>query len=315
MPTLHRLDAHCHMIPPFWADALAAKTGKPSWGTPDWSRESALSVMDRLGVQMSMISLAAPSVTSWEGTERVEMAARVNDFGVELRERNPDLFGYFATLPMPDVDASLKGVEQAFDTYNANGVIVLSSYAGKYLGDAQFAPLWDELDKRKAVVFIHPGDPEIKPLPGIPQPVVDFPMDSTRNAVSMVVAGIMTRCPSVEVILSHAGGFLPYAATRFALLLHDYTVKEKSQEELLQEFKKFYLDTALTAPDGMPSLMNFAAPGHVIFGSDNPYISSDDQAMFTDKMDQSPALHEDQLRSINTGELLFPGLFKKLSHR
>ena len=315
MPKLNRIDVHTHMIPPFWADALAAKTGKPSWGTPDWSRESALAVMDRLGVQMAMISLATPSVTPWDGAERVEMAQRVNDFGAGLRSQNPDRFGMFATLPMPDVDATLKAIGRAFDHYQANGVILLSSYKGVYLGDPTFAPVWDELNRHKAVVFIHPGDPELKPLPGMPQPVVDFPMDSTRNAVSMVGAGVLSRCKDVKVILSHAGGFLPYAATRFALLMHEYATKDKSQDELMRDFKRFYLDTALSAPDGMPSLMAFAEPGHVVFGSDNPYISPGDQAMFSKKMDEFPGLKSKQLDSIHHADLLFPGLFDKLSDK
>ncbi len=315
MTRLHRIDVHCHMIPPFWAEALAAKIGKPSWGTPDWSRESALAVMDRLGVQMSMLSLSAPSVTPWDGAERIEMVQRINDFGAGLRSQNPGRFGMFATLPMPDVDATLLAIAHAYDHYHANGVVLLSSYAGQYLGEPRFAPVWDELNRRKAVVFIHPGSPELKPMPGIPQPVVDFPMDSTRNAVSMVHAGILHRSKDLKVILSHSGGFLPFAATRFSLLLHKYALKDRSQADLYADFKKFYLDTALSASDPMPSLLQFAEPGHIAFGSDNPYISPDEQAMFTRGMEEFPGLKTRQLESINQAGLLFPGLFEKLAQK
>ncbi len=308
--TNNRIDVHTHMIPPFWADALAAKLGKPMWGTPEWSLESAISVMDRLGTQWAMNSLAAPSVAGWEGEERIDMARKVNDFGVGLRKQRPDRLGYFATLPMPDVQATLVEIGRAFDELGADGVLLLSNYNGTYLGDDSFAPVWDELERREAVVFIHPGNPELKPLPGLPQPILDFPMDTTRSALHLVTSGVLQRCPSVKVILSHAGGFLPYAATRFAVLLHAYALKDKSEEELAAQFRKFYFDTALSAPDGMPSLMAFADPQRIVFGADNPYISLDVQATFTSELDKYKGFTSGQLEAINRGnaEILFPRL-------
>ncbi len=308
--TSRRIDVHTHMIPPFWAEALAAKIGKPMWGTPDWSLDAALGVMDRLETQWAMISLAAPSVIGWEGDERIEMARKVNDYGVGLLKQRPDRLGYFATVPLPDVKGALVEIGRAFDDLGADGVLLLSNYKGTYLGDDQFKPVWDELERRKAVVFIHPGNPELKPLPGVPQPVLDFPMDTTRTALNMVTSGVTERCPSVKVILSHAGGFLPYAATRFAVLLHAYALKDRSEEELVTQFRKFYFDTALSAPDGMPSLMAFADPAHIVFGADNPYISSNIQAKFSQALDKYPGFAPGQLDAINHGnaETLFPRL-------
>ncbi len=305
-----RIDTHFHMIPPFWAEALEAKVGKPMWGTPDWSPEAAEVIQDRLGVDVAMISLATPSVTAWEGRERIDLARRVNDYGAGLRDRSGGRLGYFATLPMPDPAATVEAIGQAYDDYDADGVIVLSSYHGQYLGDEAFVPVWDELERRRAVVFMHPGIPEMKPLPGVPQPTVDFPMDTTRSALSLVVAGVPARCPSVKVILSHAGGFLPYAARRFTLLLHDYTMRETGQDEIMKLLKYFYFDTALSAPDALPSLLAFAEPGHVVFGSDNPYISHDAQALFTHELDAFGGYPAGMLDAINrrNAEILFPRL-------
>ena len=234
----------------------------------------------------------------------------MNDFGADLREKAGGRLGYFATLPMPDPQATVEAIGQAYDHYHADGVIILSSYHGQYMGDEAFAPVWDELERRQAVVFMHPGVPELKPLPGVPQPTVDFPMDTTRSALSMVVAGIPKRCPSVKVILSHAGGFLPYAARRFALLLHDYTMKDVEQDEIMKALKYFYLDTALSAPDALPSLLAFADPSHIVFGSDNPYISSDAQALFTHELDAFDGYPPGRLEAINrkNAEALFPRL-------
>ncbi len=305
-----RIDTHTHMIPPFWAEALAAKIGKPLWGTPEWSLDSAISVMDRLGTRVGIISLAAPSVVGWDGAERVEMARKVNDYGKDLVRQRPDRLGYFATVPLPDVSAAVAEIGRTFDVQGADGVLLLSSYNGVYLGDEAFKPVWDELERREAVVFIHPGNPELKPLPGVPQPVMDFPMDTTRTALSLVTGNVVERCPSVKVILSNAGGFLPYAATRFAVLLHAYALKDRSEEAIMEQLRRFYFDTALTAPDGMPSLMAFADPAHVVFGADNPYISSDVQALFSHKLDEAATLTPGQLAAINyeNCEALFPRL-------
>ena len=307
---IDRIDVHTHMIPPFWAEALAARSGQPMWGTPDWSLETTLAVMDRLGTRTAMISLAAPSVAGWDGAERLELARKVNDYGAGLREQRPDRLGYFATVPLPDIGGALAELGRAFDELGADGVLVLSNYAGVYLGDDRYRPFWDELERRAAVVFIHPGNPELEPLPGVPQPVLDFPMDTTRTALSMITGGVMERCPSVKIILSHAGGFLPYAATRFSVLLNLYAMVQTPQDMLLEQFRRFYFDTALSAPDGLPSLMAFAAPGHVVFGADNPYISSDVQARFTHELDRYAGFGPGQLDAINhrNAEALFPRL-------
>ncbi len=305
-----RIDTHFHMIPPFWADALEARVGKPMWGTPDWSPESAINVMDRLGTDVAMISLATPSVMPWDSQDRVDMADRVNEFGADLCVKSGGRLGYFATLPMPDPKATVAAIGRAYDHYKADGFVILSSYHGQYLGHEAFAPVWDELERHKAVVFMHPGIPEMKPLPGVPQPTVDFPMDTTRSALSLVVAGVPARCPSVKIILSHAGGFLPYAARRFALLLHDYTMKDTKQDDIMKAMKTFYFDTALSSPDALPSILAFAEPGHIIFGSDNPYISHDAQALFTDALDGFQGFTKEVLETINrkNAEALFPRL-------
>lgn len=307
---INRLDTHFHMIPPFWGKALEEKVGKPPWGTPDWSLDSALALLDRLGTEVGIISLAAPSVSAWEGEEQLTMTRKVNDFGMELLAKAPGRLGYFATLPLPNVAATLQEIDRAYDDYHADGVIVLSSYHGLYLGDPTLAPVWDALEKRQAVVFLHPGSPELKSLPGVPPPTVDFPMDTTRAAISLLTSGVLERCPSVRIILSHAGGFLPYAALRFGMLLPNYTLKDKSAEDVVRLLRQFYFDTALSTPSALPSLMGFADPTHIVFGSDNPYITPDQQARFTSELDQYPGFEPGQLDAINcgNGERLFPRL-------
>jgi hypothetical protein len=147
----------------------------------------------RQNIARRILSLTAPSVVRWEKRERREMARRVNEYTAELVERRPDRFGNFATLPVPDIDGALRELEHALDTLRADGVILLTNYAGKYLGDAAFEPLWAELDRHRAVVFVHPGQPPLPTAAGVAGPLVDYPFDTTRTAVQLVLNGIVDR--------------------------------------------------------------------------------------------------------------------------
>ncbi len=124
-------------------------------------------------------------------------------------------------------------------------------------------------------------------------------MDTTRAALEMVVTGMTKQYPSVKIILSHAGGFLPYAIKRFSVLLHDYTMKNMSEDDIAKELKTFYFDVALSAPDALPSLLSVVDQSHIVFGSDNPYISHDKQAEFTRALDEYPGLPDGLLYKIN----------------
>jgi 6-methylsalicylate decarboxylase len=206
----NRIDVHQHVVPPFWAKALPTHGGDPSGMViPQWSPESAIAFMDSLEIATGILSLTAPSVVGWKTIERREMARRVNEYTADLVARRPDRFGNFATPPLPDVDGALLEIEYALDTLRADGVILLSNYAGKYLGDAAFEPVWAELDRRQAVVFVHPGQPPLLIAAGVAGPLVDYPFDTTRTAVQLVLNGIVDRYPGARIILAHAGGFLP----------------------------------------------------------------------------------------------------------
>ena len=163
MTPAHRIDVHQHVVPPFWAHALPTHGGDPS-GTviPQWSPDSAIDFMDSQQVATGILSLTAPSVIGWDKSERRRMARRVNEYTADLVTKRPDRFGNFATLPLPDAEGALWELEHALDTLRADGVILFANYAGKYLGEAAFEPIWSELHRRHAVVFVHPGQP---PLP------------------------------------------------------------------------------------------------------------------------------------------------------
>jgi 6-methylsalicylate decarboxylase len=302
MPSPDRIDVHHHLVPPFWAEALSRHGGDPSgWHSPAWSVDSSLAFMDAQQIATAVLSLTAPGVTGWEAAGRREMARRVNEFGAELVARWPGRFGSFATLPLPDLEAALRELEYAFDLLRADGVVLLSNYAGHYLGDPAFGPLWSELDRRAAVVFIHPAKPQIPIIEDIPGPIVDYPFDTTRTAVQLVLSGVIARSPRVKIILSHAGGFVPYAAHRFAELAPAVRSDVPPAPALIESFRSFYFDTALSSgPASLLALHSFARPGHVLYGSDFPYAPTSVGASFTAKLDASDLPSEVRV-AINNG--------------
>lgn len=315
----HRIDVHQHVVPPFWTEALPTHGGDPSGvrsGDPEhsvipqWSPESAISMMDSQEIETAILSLTAPSIVAWSKDDRREMARRVNEYTADLVAKRPDRFGNFATLPLPDVDGALFELDYALDTLKVDGVILLGNYAERYLGDVLFEPVWAELNRQKAVVFLHPGLP-LPPADGVAGPLVDYPFDTTRAAVQLVLNGIMDRYAGVRVILAHAGGFVPYAAHRFAELAHVFRPDAAEPEEILASFRRFYFDTALSSsPTALPSLTSFADIEHILFGTDFPFAPLEVGAAFTHRLDTYAALDTQRRQAINRGNAtrLFPRL-------
>jgi predicted TIM-barrel fold metal-dependent hydrolase len=317
MSTPHRIDVHQHVVAPFWAKAIPNHGGDPSGlrsgdrsntVLPRWSPESAIDLMDSQEIATGILSLTAPGIVGWDQSERREIARRVNEYTANLVAKRPDRFGNFATVPLPDVDGALSELEYACDSLRADGVILLGNYAQKYLGDATFEPLWAELDRRRVVVFLHPTLP-LPPAAGLAGPLVDYPFDTTRTAVQLVLNGIVDRYPGARIILAHAGGFVPYASHRFAELAHVFRPDSAKQADILASFRRYYFDTALSSsPAALPSLKAFAENGHILFGTDFPFAPADVASYFTTKLDDYEGLTPEEHRAISHGNAwtLFP---------
>lgn len=300
-----RIDTHHHVVPPEYAQWLHAK-GELAGGLPipDWSPHAALELMDRHRVDTAVLSVSTPGTHLGDGTDAAAMARVVNDYAAAMVRDHPGRFGFFATLPLPDVDASMAELARAFDELHADGVVLLANNRGVYLGDAMFDPVFEELQRRKAVAFIHPSTlPGLAPIDGIPTFVADFLLDTTRAAVNLCRTGTVERCPDVRMILSHAGGFVPYAAMR----LSQAASPTGNPVDGLDLLGRFYFDTALSgSPFALPSLLAFARPGHVLFGTDWPYAPDSAVAAFTG-LYETYALDGDQRASIDrcAAEALF----------
>lgn len=300
--TVGRIDTHHHIVPPVWADALRAHSYFGGQPTPAWNPQMALDVMDDLGIQTAIASIGRPGVALGDTHDNARLARAVNEYSAELARSHPGRFGFFASLPLPDVDASLLEIQHAMDDLGADGVILLTNVNGTYVGAPDWEPVMAELDRRKAVVFIHPTAPYGLPLvPGVPPFVTDFLLDTTRAALNLVRNGVVHRYSSLKIILSHAGGFVPYAAERVASLTDGAGNLELDRAGFLEALRGFWFDTALSAGHAtLPSLLTFARPDRILFGSDWPYARGDNHEYFTAQLDSYP-MDEATRSGINHG--------------
>jgi 6-methylsalicylate decarboxylase len=311
MSTIDRIDVHQHIVPPMWAQALADRNmTSGGWETPAWSGSDAIAMMDRQGIATGILSVTSPGTVLGGGKEGAGLARAVNEYAAELQRMHPDRIGSFASLPLPDVDAAIAEAIYSLDVLHADGVVVMSNVGGKYLGDPDYEPLWAELDRRGATVFVHPAQPPMTLLDGTPAPMADYVFDTTRTALNMVLNGVMGRYTNMKVILSHGGGFLPFAAYRFSGL-RTMLDMSASPESAIVDLKRFYFDTALAAsPSALPSLLAFAEPGHLLYGSDWPFANETAGTYFNGFLEEYEGFTDGQAFAIERGsaEVLFPRL-------
>lgn len=278
-----RIDTHQHIVPPEYA-AWLQKHGVLAGGLPipAWSTEGALDLMDSAGIATGILSVSTPGVHLGDNAEARAMARSVNEFAASVVRTHPGRFGFFATVTLPDVDGAIAEAAHALDALGADGVVLLANVRGIYLGDPSFDPLMEELDRRKAVVFVHPSELPAPPVPGIPPFVADFLLDTTRAGIHMCRQGWMARYPNVRIILSHGGGFIPYAAERMARMCS----ADGNAANGIELLRRFYFDTALSSsPYALPSLLAFADPSRITFGSDWPYAPKARSLHFAQQLD------------------------------
>jgi 6-methylsalicylate decarboxylase len=285
--TTRVIDCHHHFVSPAFLKALTAKEGHKTEGFTsffplglwkDYSPAKDIEIMDRDGVAAALISCTAPGVWFGNPDEARGLARELNEYGAKMASDYKGRYGLLAVLPIPRVDESLKEIEYAFDTLKADGVGVLTSYGNHWLGDPAFQPIFDELNRRKAVVYTHPIDaPCCQDLmPGVNPTTLEYPTDTARAILSLLATNAATRYADIRFIFSHAGGTMPSVIDRIGVGNPDTIAANlrgtPEPNSRLYHLRRFYYDTAQsTNTVQMQALKTIAGASQIVFGTDYPF--------------------------------------------
>jgi predicted TIM-barrel fold metal-dependent hydrolase len=277
----HRIDTHHHPYPPVYVaktgDVLKHMTHAFYDRLTRWEPRQAIEAMDQNGIAVSVLSVSTPSVWLGDPDASRVFARECNVAFARIQMDHRGRFGLFAALPLPDTEGSLREIEYAFDTLHADGIALTTNYVDKYPGDDTFAPVFDELDRRKAVVYFHPTAASFafNVVPNIPPPTIEFPFDTTRAIVSLLFSGRFTRCPNIKWIFSHGGGALGMLAHRLVGLAKNRPeLGSRVPNGVMQELSKLYFDVVgVTTAGAMRAVLDIVPMSHLLFGSDFPFWS------------------------------------------
>ena len=289
-----RVDVHHHFFPPGYLDKMAEVVGnKPSPLMTGWSAAGVLEHMDKTGVATGIASMSPWGPHFKDAAQARDLARLCNDYAAQMGRDHAGRFGLFAAMPLPDVDGALKEIEYALDTLKADGVGLMTSYGGKWPGDPAFAPVWEELNRRKAVAYFHPNTPECcgNLVPGAQPSMLEWPYDTGRAVVSLLLGGALAKYPDIKWIFSHAGGPVPALAGRIVNMTRNRPdLAQIAPQGVMHELTRLHYDTANAsfAPT-MAALLKFAPVSQVLFGSDYPYYSLEENVGLLAEYPLTPA--------------------------
>lgn len=304
-----RIDVHHHISPPTWLEAVkrAHLDFPPAVG---WSPQKSIADMDEAEVATSVVAPTMPQVAFLGPVEAARIARESNEYAKKLMADHPGRFGMLAMLPMPHVDESLKEIEYALDVLGADGIGMMTSYGDRWLGYPEFAPVFEELHRRRATVATHPNRANccVNLVQGIPEAVVEFAADTTRAIASLIFSGTSQRFGNINFVFSHGGGALTAVVERFEDFMVR-TYRDRFTREIVDaELRRFYYDTAqVSNAVTMAALTKLVPVSQIVFGTDFPFRSA------TDHVKGLAALfNRDDLNSIDRTNALriLPGLGK-----
>jgi 6-methylsalicylate decarboxylase len=323
-------DIHHHMLTPGLIEALGHHGLRTVGGEalPPWKPEMSLAIMDLVGIERAILSCPIP-LDFLDSNAAESMAREVNEYAADYVSRWPGRFGYFASLPLPDVAAAVDEATRALDDADASGVLMLSNHAGIYQGDAALGPLYHELNVRRAVVFVHPTA-EVTPIPAIQPSQLEFGFDATRAVANLLINEVPDRYPGIRFVFTHSGSCVPSVAHK--LINHKpmvaaYTsyIEEHGQpprvDELLdqlaaaentarRQIAELYFDTALsTAGPTLDALTSLVPTSHILLGTDFPFGQEIGLQYTLRGIDRYPGFSDDDRAAVladNANDLLAP---------
>lgn len=287
---------------------------------PTWDYTSDSSFCKDIGIKTRIFSVSTPGVSNIEDPKEAAKLARIfNEFCASFKAKDPATCGFFATVPsLVHTELVLAEIKHAFDQLGADGVTLFTSYGplNGYLGHEDFVPVWKELNARKAVVFVHPcnNGPKFTTFnERVISPAFDWPHETGRTAMDMIINKRMQQFPDVKIILSHAGGTLPALVRRATMMAMPEFGGVMSAEEIYEGARAFYFDAALAGSQELfPLITGFAKKGHLLFGSDFPHAYAPQSMAHSDFIEQYP-LNEEKRKDIYYGAAL--DLFPRLKSR
>lgn len=274
-----RIDTHHHFFMPTLVQKMQEKkiAFKPAL---EWSIQRTLDDMDAAGTKTSILSVTTPQVGFLDVESAKTVARESNEYAAKLGGDYKGRFGSFAMLPMLNMDDALKEIEYSLDVLKADGIGILTSYGDKWLGHPMYAPVMDELNRRKAILYTHPTSANCcnNLIPNTPPTVIEYGTDTSRTIVDIIFSGTAARCQDIKFIFSHAGGTIPFLTERLQKMPElNPKLKEKVPFGVMHELQRFYYDTAWTSNGYvLPSLLKLVSKDKVLFGSDYPYRTGAD---------------------------------------
>lgn len=273
-PKVNGIDIHHHFLPPVFVDGLT-RSGHPDAAKVAalaWSPEKSLGMIEETGIETAMLSLSLPGVSFPMAADPATLARQCNEFAASMIADHPGRFGAFACLPMLDIEAAMGEITYALDVLKFDGVQLLSNVRGKYLGDADFDPVLAELNRRKAIVFLHPNHP---PGHGY-NDFVEFPHDVSRAMASLTESGAVERYPHIQYILAYGGGTIPFIAARITVVgmdvLGSFLKTMISYLRRARTMRRMRYDlTAATDRYALQALIGHAKPARILMGSNFPW--------------------------------------------
>ena len=313
MKVSNKIDVHAHYLPDSYRAALLAAGHDQPDGFPQvpaWSVQEHVAAMDRLGIATSLLSISSPGIYFGDATVARDLAREMNESGRRAVVDHPGRFGLFAALPLPDVDAAIAEIAHCCDRLHVDGFALLTNVGGTYLGDPSWEPIFRELNRRKARVFLHPTSPacwEHTSL-GRPRPMLEFLFDTTRAVVNLVLNGTIARHTDIELIIPHAGATLPMIVDRVGIFSRLLDVDPSV--DVLRDIARLHYDLAgFPVPRQLEALLTITTLEHLHYGSDYPFTPEFAVVMATERLEaagEAPGSLTEALRS-NTRRL-FPAL-------
>jgi predicted TIM-barrel fold metal-dependent hydrolase len=314
------VDVHHHILPDFfWRETNEGEHPVGGIAPPPWDQTSMLAFMDDAGIDVAVTSISTPGVHIGDDARARSLARRCNELAATMMQKRPERFGGFAALPLPDVEGALAELSYALDVLKMDGVVLFSNSNGVYLGDERFEPVFEELERRSAVVFVHPtASPDrVAHELGLPDSLIDFTADTTRAVAQMLYSNRFARTPNVKYIFSHAGGAIPYLAGRFAIVDEMNVIPGgDARGTAAAALRRLYYDTALAfTPPVLNMLREVVGFSQVLFGTDNPYLRRDMAIRCAAQMRQTSTLSEAEREAVlhDNVERLFPRLREVLA--